>query len=69
VVRDIARTARLFEQVLDAREIHDSGPHGFSLSAEKFLLICDRAKGAIPRIPGKKIGALSPNFRLQRFQA
>jgi len=39
VVREIARTARLFEQVLDAREVHDSGPQGFSISPEKFLLI------------------------------
>jgi len=41
VVRDIARTARLFEQVLNAREVYDSGPRGFSLAPEKFLLIGD----------------------------
>lgn len=41
VVQDIARTARLFEQVLEAREVYDSGPQGFSLSPEKFLLIGD----------------------------
>lgn len=39
VVKDIARTANLFEQVLDAREVYDSGPSGFSLSPEKFLLV------------------------------
>ncbi|MDP1611275.1 MAG: FosX/FosE/FosI family fosfomycin resistance hydrolase [Sulfuritalea sp.] len=39
VVRDIARTARLFEQVLDAREVYDSGQAGFSISPEKFLLV------------------------------
>lgn len=41
VVQDIARTARLFAQVLDAREVYDSGPRGFSLAPEKFLLIGD----------------------------
>lgn len=41
VVQDIARTARLFAQVLDAREVYDSGPQGFSLAPEKFLLIGD----------------------------
>ncbi len=41
VVQDIARTARLFEQVLDAREVYDSGPRGFSFSPEKFLLVGD----------------------------
>jgi len=41
VVKDIARTARLFEQVLGAREVYDSGPAGFSLSPEKFLLVGD----------------------------
>lgn len=39
LVRDIARTAHLFEQVMEAREVYDSGPRGFSLTPEKFLLV------------------------------
>jgi len=38
VVQGVARTVRLLTQVPDAREAYDSGPQGFSLSQEKFLL-------------------------------
>ena len=39
VVSDLERTTRLFEEVLDAKEIYSSGDDTFSVSREKFFLI------------------------------
>ena len=39
VVRDLKRTAVLWQQALGAEEIYDSGSRAFSLSPEKFFLV------------------------------
>lgn len=41
IVRDLARTARLLCEVLDARVVYSSDGRRFSLSEEKFFLIGD----------------------------
>lgn len=39
IVKDLEKTARLFQDVLGAREVYSSGGKEFSLSPEKFFLI------------------------------
>lgn len=41
IVRDLARTARLLCEVLDAREVYSSDGRRFSLTEEKFFMIGD----------------------------
>ena len=40
IVRDLDRTARLLTEGLGAEEVYDSASRNFSLSREKFFLLC-----------------------------
>jgi catechol 2,3-dioxygenase-like lactoylglutathione lyase family enzyme len=40
MVKDLAQAARFFEYIFDAEEIYSSGDRTFSISREKYLLIC-----------------------------
>lgn len=54
IVRDLARSARLWCEGLGASEVYDSAPRNFSLSREKFLVLGGVWVALMEGVPGTR---------------